>query len=362
MSVTPTALTATPGANGTASSASLKGVVAAPTSICTVDGIAGRLIYRGYSIEDLAQGATFEEVVYLLWEGELPTPPQIESFARRLASSRDVPPQVVDLLRPIPADPHPLAVLRSGISLLAHFDPQSEDMHPAARRAKAERLLGQVPTLVAARARLREGKQPVAPRQDLPAASNFLSMLWGEEPDELAAHAMDVALTLHAEHEFNASTFVDRVAASTYVDLHSALTAAVATLKGPRHGGANEDVIEMIEEIGTAERAEPWARDRLARYRAATSEERANPSLRFPGFGHAVYKTMDPRARHHLRRATRPSGTFVLAPRNHLSYAGQNEKERPPHEGARHHDDQGRQRSRRHPRPRGRSNARPVPH
>jgi len=170
-------------------------------------------------------------------------------------------------------------------------------MDRKATRAKAERLLGQVPAIVTARARLRKGEEPIPPRADLPAASNFLWMLFGKEPDEVTAHAMDVAFTLHAEHEFNASSFAARVAAGTYVDLHSSMVAAFATLKGPRHGGANEDVIEMIEEVGSPKRAEAWARDRLQRYLTASREERAKPELRFPGMGHAVYKTWDPRAR-----------------------------------------------------------------
>jgi citrate synthase len=288
---------AAPSSTANGASGSLKGVIAAPTAICSIDGTEGRLIYRGYSIEDLSAGATFEEVVYLLWDGELPNRAQLDSFVQRLAQGRELPSIVVDHLRLIPPSAHPLAVLRTGVSLLAHHDPDAESMEPHARRAQAERLQGQVPSLVTARARMREGKDPVPPRPDLSAASNFLWMLFGEEPDELTSHAMDVALTLHAEHEFNASSFAARVAAGTYVDLHSAMVAALAALKGPRHGGANEDVIEMIEEIGTPERAEPWARDRLQRYKSATREERANPQLRFPGFGHAVYKTWDPRAR-----------------------------------------------------------------
>jgi len=170
-------------------------------------------------------------------------------------------------------------------------------MDPAARQRQEERLIGQVPSLVCAWGRIREGKEPVAPRGDLSAAANFLWMLFGEEQDELTNHAMDVALTLHAEHEFNASSFAARVAAGTYVDVHSCMVAALAALKGPRHGGANEDVIELIEEIGSPDKAEGFARDRLNRYKSATREERANPTLRFPGFGHAVYKTWDPRAR-----------------------------------------------------------------
>jgi citrate synthase len=281
-----------PGAAG-----SLKDVIAAPTAICTIDGLEGKLIYRGYSIEDLAAHTTFDEVVYLLWEGDLPNKQQLDAFERRLADSRGVDARIIDHLRMIPSDAHPLAALRSGVSLLAHSDPDSESMDPARTRAKAERLLGQVPTIVTARARLRDGKEPIPPRADLPAASNFLWMLFGSEPDEVTAHAMDVAFILHAEHEFNASSFAARVAAGTYVDLHSSMVAAIATLKGPRHGGANEDVIEMIEEIGTPDRAEAWARDRLQRYLSASREERARPELRFPGMGHAVYKTWDPRAR-----------------------------------------------------------------
>lgn len=278
-------------------SASLKDVIAAPTAICTIDGLAGKLIYRGYSIEDLAANTTFDEVVYLLWEGELPNKQQLEAFTKRTAEGRAVDPVIIEHLRMIPKDAHPLAVLRTGVSLLAHSDPDSESMDPAKTRAKAERLLGQVPTIVTARARMREGKEPIAPRADLPAASNFLWMLFGKEPDEVTAHAMDVAFILHAEHEFNASSFAARVAAGTYVDIHSCMTAAISVLKGPRHGGANEDVIEMIEEVGSPDRAESWARDRLQRYLSASREERARPELRFPGMGHAVYKTWDPRAR-----------------------------------------------------------------
>src|ERR687886_340991 len=276
---------------------SLKDVIAAPTAICTIDGVQGRLIYRGYSIEDLAEHVTFEETAYLLWEGDLPNTQQLEAFKQRLAAGRAIPQVLIDHLRMVPPEAHPLAVLRSGVSLLAHYDPDAEAMDPKSTRAKAERIMGQVATIITARARLKEGKEPVAPREDLPAASNFLWMLFGKEPDEVTAHAMDVAFTLHAEHEFNASSFAARVAAGTYVDIHSALVAAIATLKGPRHGGANEDVIEMIEEIGSPANAEKWARDRLQRYLAASRDERAKPELRFPGMGHAVYKTWDPRAR-----------------------------------------------------------------
>jgi citrate synthase len=278
-------------------SGSLKDVVAAPTAICTIDGQAGKLIYRGYTIEDLAEHACFEEVIYLLWEGELPNQSQLEAFKQRLVQGRALPDVLIQHLRMIPNDAHPLAVLRSGVSLLSHYDPDAEAMDAAATRRKGERLMGQVPNIVCARARLREGKEPIPPRDDLNTGANFLWMLFGKEPDETSAHAMDVALTLHAEHEFNASSFAARVAAGTYVDIHSCMVAALAALKGPRHGGANEDVIEMVEEIGSPDKADAWARDRLHRYQTATREERANPRLRFPGMGHAVYKVMDPRAR-----------------------------------------------------------------
>ncbi|MCA1647122.1 MAG: citrate synthase [Chloroflexi bacterium] len=291
------AASAQPAKAAASTAGSLKDVIAAPTAICTIDGVAGKLIYRGYSIEDLAANTTFDEVVYLLWEGDLPTKSQLDAFTDKLAAGRALPEVLVEHLRMIPADAHPLAALRSGVSLLAHHDADAESMDRQATRAKAERLLGQVPAIVTARARLRKGQEPIAPRADLSPASNFLYMLFGTEPDEVTAHAMDVAFTLHAEHEFNASSFAARVAAGTYVDLHSSMVAAIATLKGPRHGGANEDVIEMIEEVGSPDRAEAWARDRLRRYLAASRDERAKPELRFPGMGHAVYKTWDPRAR-----------------------------------------------------------------
>src|SRR5437868_4344182 len=180
-----TSVTPTQTAKPAASAGSLKDVIAAPTAICTIDGIARSLIYRGYSIEDLAAHTTFDEVVYLLWEGELPTRAQLEPFSARLAAGRGVPAVVLDHLRMIPPEAHPLAALRSGVSLLAHHDPDSESMDARSSRAKAERLLGQVPTMVTARARMRHGEEPIPPRDDLSAAANFLWMLFGKEPDEV---------------------------------------------------------------------------------------------------------------------------------------------------------------------------------
>src|SRR5438270_1262541 len=179
-----TSATASPQSKPAPQAGSLKDVIAAPTAICTIDGLAGKLIYRGYSIEDLAANTTFEEVVYLLWEGELPNRQQLDDFSRRLAQNRALDPVIIEHLRMIPKDAHPLAALRSGVSLLAHSDPDSESMDPAKTRAKAERLIGQVPAIVTARARLREGNEPVAPKPELPPAANFLYMLFGKEPDE----------------------------------------------------------------------------------------------------------------------------------------------------------------------------------
>jgi citrate synthase len=279
----------------------LRDVPAAPTKVSAINGALGQLSFRGYSIDDLATRASYEETAYLLWEGELPTVAQLQSFRQRLAGYRALPPVLIEQLSLIPPTAHPLAVVRSAVSLLGHLDPESESMDPAATRRKAERLLAQVPTIVAAWSRLREDKHPIHPRPELNTAANFLWMLWGKEPDPLAVETMDVALTLHAEHDFAASTFVALVAAGTYTDLHSIIAGAFAALKGPRHGGANQDVIEMVEEIGSADRAEEWTRARLAKRAAVSSNERLDPKLRFPGFGHAVYKTLDPRAVH-LRR------------------------------------------------------------
>src|SRR5438105_12522745 len=184
MTSAPSTNTAETPKSSASAAGSLKDVIAAPTAICTIDGIAGKLIYRGYSIEDLAEHATFDEVVYLLWEGELPNQKQLDSFTERLSEGRAVPQTILEHLRMIPKDAHPLAALRSGVSLLAHHDPEAESMDMKATRAKAERILGQVPTIVTARARLREGKEPVAPRTDLHAAANFLWMLFGNEPDK----------------------------------------------------------------------------------------------------------------------------------------------------------------------------------
>lgn len=266
------------------SSRGLEGVVVAETELSKIYGEEGRLVYRGYEIEDLAENATFEEVCHLLWYGELPTREQLAALNERLVADRDVNSEVIDILRRLPPSTHPMAALRTGASALASFDPEAEDMSPEANQRKAIRLTAKMPTLTAAIDRLRNGKEPIAPRKDLGLAANFLYMLSGSEPDELNARIMDVAFTLHAEHGMNASTFAARVTVATLSDMHSGVVSAIGTLKGPLHGGANERVMEMLKAIGEPENAEPWVRAALER------------KERIMGFGHRVYKALDPRA------------------------------------------------------------------
>jgi citrate synthase len=266
------------------SSRGLEGVVVAETELSHVYGEEGRLVYRGYEIEDLAKNATFEEVCHLLWFGELPNRAQLEELQGRLRDEQPVHPKVIDLLRLAPSNAHPMAVLRTAASALGLYDPDAENMSDEANLRKAIRLTAQMATLTAAIDRIRNGRDPVEPRRDLGYAANLLYMLRGEEPDELEARVLDVALTLHAEHGMNASTFAARVTAATLSDMHSAITSAIGTLKGPLHGGANERVMAMLLEIGEPDRAEEWVRDALAR------------GERIMGFGHRVYKTLDPRA------------------------------------------------------------------
>ncbi len=260
----------------------LEGVIAGETAIST---IAGGLSYRGYSIEDLAQHATFEEVAYLILNGELPTADQLAAFAGRLAEAMVVPKEIIKALKSIPASASFMDVMRSGASLLAHWDPDVGDNTHEANVRKAERLLAQLPVIMAARQRQLEGKRPVSPAPNLSLAANTLKMLRGRKPTKRHEKAIDVSLILYAEHEYNASAFTSRVVASTLSDLHSAIAAAIGALKGPLHGGANERVIEVLAEVGSPDNAERWIRDALAQKR------------RIMGFGHRVYKTGDPRAK-----------------------------------------------------------------
>lgn len=268
-----------------APAAGLEGVVVAESEISYVDGQAGKLIYRGYAIEDLAEHSTFEETTALLLDGELPGRKQLDDFIARLAAERALDERVLDLIRAYPSEAEPMAVLRTAVSSLGLVDPDAGDNSPEATRRKALRLIAQFPTIVAAFDRLRNGEEPVPPREDLSHAANFLYMLSGSVPDRDDAHVLDVCLILHAEHGMNASTFSARVTAATLSDLHSAITSATGTLKGPLHGGANQEVMKMLLEVD--ERGvEPveYVREKLSR------------KEKVMGFGHRVYKTMDPRA------------------------------------------------------------------
>jgi citrate synthase len=278
----------------------LEDVVACRSAICAIDGARGKLWYRGYDIDDLAQ-ATFEEVCYLLWNGELPNAAQLASLRTRLAAEGPLPDGVLALLRGLPHDAHPLTVLRTAVSALGALDREAEDGSPEANERKAVRLVAQTPRIVAAWYRLRNHLSPAEPRSGDGIAAGFLRALFDREPDAAAVRAVDTALILHADHELNASTFAARVAAATEADLHATITAACAVLKGPKHGGANEDVLEMIEEIGSPERAESWVKQKLVWRETLLPAERQQIKARFSGFGHRVYKVNDPRAAH-LRR------------------------------------------------------------
>ena len=266
--------------------AGLEGVIASASAICFVDGVEGRLIYRGYDIHDLAEGSTFEEVVYLLWHGDLPERSHLEALRRELGAARGLPATVQGLLSGLPRAADPMDVLRTVVSALGLYDSDLNDQSPAANLRKATRLVAQFPTIVAAYHRVRQGKSPVAPRPERPHAADFLAMLFGTEPEREHVRAMDVALILQADHELNASTFAARVTAATLSDIYAATTSAIGTLKGPLHGGANEGVMRLLEEIGSVGQVEPVIMERLAR------------KEKIPGFGHRVYKTEDPRARH----------------------------------------------------------------
>ena len=275
----------------------LEDVIAARSAICQIDGTAGRLYYRGYEIGDVAGSLSFEQATSLLWFGELPGPTETASFRARLEAERALPAPVVSVLRGLPTDCHPLDALRTGISLAAATDPERGRDDRDSNLRKAYRLMNLVPAVVATWQRIRTGREPVAARAGGSHAAHFLYLLEGREPSPEVARVMDVILTLHAEHELNASTFAARVVVATLADLHSAIVAAVSALKGPRHGGANEDVLEMLREIDDPARAEAFVEGRLGHRSALSKHERADPKARVPGFGHRVYKVDDARAR-----------------------------------------------------------------
>lgn len=262
----------------------LEDVVVAESDICFIDGREGRLLYRGYDIADLAREATYEEVVFLLWHGRLPNASERDRLTQAIQEESELPENVAQFLRGAPKTAAPMEILRTGVSMLSLSAPDANTLSDENNRKNAARLLAKSPTIVAAFDRLRNGKEPVAPRKDFGIAKNFLYMLSGVEPDDEVAHMFDVCLILHADHEFNASTFTARVVASTLSDIYSAITAAIGSLKGPLHGGANEQVMRMLLEIGEPTKAEGWVKDALAQKR------------KIMGFGHRVYRTDDPRA------------------------------------------------------------------
>lgn len=267
-------------------------MVAGETSICTVDGQEGKLTYRGISIDELAEQASFEEVAYLLWNGKLPNRSELDALERQLRTEAHLPEGVLNLLRNAPKDAKPMDVLRTAVSALGLWDPEAHDGSREANLRKSVRLTAQIPTIVTAFEHIRNGREPIAPREDLDLASNFLYMLTGKAPTEIEAKTFETALILHADHEFNASTFSARVTIATLSDVYSAITAAIGTLSGPLHGGANEAVFRMLEEIGSPDNVDAYVQEKLS-----------TKGSRLMGFGHAVYKTTDPRARHLKRMA-----------------------------------------------------------
>jgi citrate synthase len=250
-----------------------------------IDGKIGKLLYRGINIDDLAQHSTFEETIYLLMYSELPTQPQLDAFNAELIATRAIPEDILSLIEIVKAS-HPMDVLRTAISALSAFDPDTEDNSTEATLRKGIRLTAMAPTIVAAHARIRDGKDPVAPSTTLNAAANFLYMLFGEEPDPRDSRLIDKDFILHAEHGINASSFGARVAASTQADLHCAVTTGVGVLKGPSHGGAAEEVMKMALDIGEEANAEQYVKDLLGN------------GGRVMGFGHRVYRATDPRSFH----------------------------------------------------------------
>jgi citrate synthase len=267
----------------------LEGVLVAESELSDIDGDEGRLVYRGYAIEDLAHEATYEEVLYLLWHGTLPTREQLAEFEASMAAERAIDDRVVEAISLlVEAEEEPMAALRTGVSMLSAFEDES-DADPSdveAARRKARRITAQMPTVLAAFERLRTGADPIAPREDLGHAENFLYMLSGEEPGEVAAETFDMALTLHADHGLNASTFTAITVASTLADMYASVTGGIGALSGPLHGGANQDVMEMLVEIDESDM------DPIAWVEAAREQDR-----RIPGWGHRVYNVVDPRAR-----------------------------------------------------------------
>ena len=255
------------------------------TTSSFIDGDVGKLLYRGYDIHDLAEKSTFEETAFLVMNGHLPTQSELDAFEADLKAARELPGEILDVIR-LTRNSHPMDVLRTAVSALSAYDPETEDNSAEATLRKGVRLTAQAPTIVAAHARIREGKEALDPDPSLGHAANFLYMLFGEKPADEDAKLIDKDFVLHAEHGINASAFGARVTASTQADLHCAVTTGIGVLKGPSHGGAAEEVMKMTQEIGTEENAETYVRERI------------RGGGRVMGFGHRVYKAVDPRSLH----------------------------------------------------------------
>lgn len=269
----------------TTTGAGLEGIVATQSEICYIDGELGILSYQGFDIHTLAENATFEEVIYLLWHGRLPKRSELDELKRGLVANRPIPEKVTSCLKSLPKAA-PMDVLRTAVSMLGLYDPLAADNSLDASLEKANHLMAQTATIVTSYHRLRSGEEVIEGDPKLGFAANFLYTLTGKKPDEVMERAFDVALILHADHELNASTFAARVTAATLSDIHSAVTSAIGALKGPLHGGANEDVIRMLLQAGSESAALQHVHDRLTN------------KVKIPGFGHRVYRTEDPRATH----------------------------------------------------------------
>lgn len=272
------------GTETTAATEGLRGVVAAQSAIGDVNGIEGKLIYQGYDIHDLAEHSTFEEVVYLLWNGKLPDQTELDELTERLRRNYDVPVEVLEAMKAFPKEADPMDVLRTAVSSLDFYDKAGHGTDRENAVRAAVRITGQIGTIAAAWDRIRNGKEVVAPDKSLGIAENFLYMLRGEKPDAEEARMFDIALILHADHELNASTFTTRVVAGTLAGMYGAVTAGIAALAGPLHGGANTNVMKMLIEIDDPAKIDAWVDEALA------------SKKKIMGIGHAVYKTEDPRA------------------------------------------------------------------
>ena len=268
----------------TAASAGLRGVVAAQSAIGDVNGEKGILIYQGYDIHDLAEHSTFEEVIFLLWNGRLPKQAELDELTSQIRTNYEAPKEVIDLMKQYPKDSDPMDVLRTAVSSLDLYDPKGQGTDRESAVGAAIRITGRIGHIAAAWDRIRNGKDVISPDKDLNIAENFLYMLRGERPDADEARMFDVALILHADHELNASTFTTRVVAGTLADMYGCVTAGIAALSGPLHGGANTNVMKMLIEIGSLDKVDTWV------------DEALESKKKIMGIGHAVYKTEDPRA------------------------------------------------------------------